>query len=290
MSSTGPTAVHCANARPNAVARPQSRTIDDEATGRGHRSIVGQRFRRAGVHPDVGTDRPKHRAWATITRDDSVDDAEQQPSPASTPDPADVPARRRARPAGRPRPSSAISRPRRRRPRRRPPTGRDAPRPRPHLPGRRRTRRPARADRHARTPSLPDDRYLNRELSWLDFNARVLALAEDASQPLLERAKFLAIFARNLDEFYMVRVAGLKRRDEAGPRRAQRGRPHPARAAGPHLRADAGPGRRAREGVPRRGVPGARQGGHPDQPVVLADRRAAGRRSRPTSPRPCSRC
>ena len=63
---------------------------------------------------------------------------------------------------------------------------------------------------------LPDDRYLNRELSWLDFNARVLALAEDESAPLLERAKFLAIFAGNLDEFYMVRVAGLKRRDETG--------------------------------------------------------------------------
>jgi polyphosphate kinase len=63
---------------------------------------------------------------------------------------------------------------------------------------------------------LPDDRYVNRELSWLDFNARVLALAEDSSQPLLERAKFLAIFASNLDEFYMVRVAGLKRRDETG--------------------------------------------------------------------------
>ncbi len=72
----------------------------------------------------------------------------------------------------------------------------------------------------ARTPApvseLPDDRYLNRELSWLDFNARVLALAEDHSQPLLERAKFLAIFASNLDEFYMVRVAGLKRRSETG--------------------------------------------------------------------------
>ena len=64
--------------------------------------------------------------------------------------------------------------------------------------------------------ALPDDRYLNRELSWLDFNARVLALAEDTSLPLLERAKFLAIFASNLDEFYMVRVAGLKRRDEMG--------------------------------------------------------------------------
>jgi polyphosphate kinase len=63
---------------------------------------------------------------------------------------------------------------------------------------------------------LPEDRYLNRELSWLDFNSRVLALADDNSLPLLERAKFLAIFASNLDEFYMVRVAGLKRRDEMG--------------------------------------------------------------------------
>ncbi len=63
---------------------------------------------------------------------------------------------------------------------------------------------------------LPDDRYLNRELSWLDFNARVLSLAEDPNRPLLERAKFLAIFSRNLDEFYMVRVAGLKRRKQTG--------------------------------------------------------------------------
>ncbi|MGV9797032.1 RNA degradosome polyphosphate kinase [Mycobacterium sp. NPDC003449] len=64
--------------------------------------------------------------------------------------------------------------------------------------------------------ALPEDRYLNRELSWLDFNARVLALAADPSLPLLERLKFLAIFASNLDEFFMVRVAGLKRRDEMG--------------------------------------------------------------------------
>jgi polyphosphate kinase len=59
-------------------------------------------------------------------------------------------------------------------------------------------------------------RYLNRELSWLDFNARVLALADDPEVPLLERAKFLAIFSQNLDEFFQVRVAGLKDQVAAG--------------------------------------------------------------------------
>jgi polyphosphate kinase len=59
-------------------------------------------------------------------------------------------------------------------------------------------------------------RYLDRELSWLALNTRVLNLAEDPDQPLLERARFLAIFADNLDEFYMVRVAGLRRRIAAG--------------------------------------------------------------------------
>jgi polyphosphate kinase len=61
-------------------------------------------------------------------------------------------------------------------------------------------------------PSL----YLNRELSWLDFNDRVLQLAEDESVPLLERVKFCAIYTTNLDEYYMVRVAGLRDQIDAG--------------------------------------------------------------------------
>jgi polyphosphate kinase len=67
-------------------------------------------------------------------------------------------------------------------------------------------------------PVAADARYLNRELSWLDFNARVLALAEDPALPLLERAKFLAIFSQNLDEFFQVRVSALKDQIDSGLR------------------------------------------------------------------------
>jgi polyphosphate kinase len=67
-------------------------------------------------------------------------------------------------------------------------------------------------------PVEADARYLNRELSWLDFNARVLALAENPSLPLLERAKFVAIFSQNLDEFFQVRVSALKDQIDSGLR------------------------------------------------------------------------
>jgi len=68
----------------------------------------------------------------------------------------------------------------------------------------------------AYVPAFPPDHYLNRELSWLEFNARVLEEAADATNPLLERTKFLAIFSSNLDEFFEVRVAGLQQQLYAG--------------------------------------------------------------------------
>src|SRR3954469_22327742 len=77
-------------------------------------------------------------------------------------------------------------------------------------PGPRAAARPRR-----RSPGAQRGPILNRELSWIEFNARVLHEARDSRNPLLERVKFLAIFASNLDEFFQVRVSGLRRQAQA---------------------------------------------------------------------------
>ena len=71
-------------------------------------------------------------------------------------------------------------------------------------------------ERRPQLPPLDPDLYINRELSWLEFNRRVLQEMEEAGTPLLERVKFAAIFSANLDEFFMIRVAGVKRKVVAG--------------------------------------------------------------------------
>ena len=74
--------------------------------------------------------------------------------------------------------------------------------------------------RRKRTTAVRPELFLNRELSWIDFNHRVLEEARDPANPLLERVKFLSIFATNLDEFFMIRVSGLRGQLEAGALKA----------------------------------------------------------------------
>ena len=77
-------------------------------------------------------------------------------------------------------------------------------------------------------PDAPIEALLNRELSWLDLNGRVLELAADPNEPLLERVKFCGIFSINLDEFFMVRVAGLLDQVVSGRLGPLARRPHAA--------------------------------------------------------------
>ena len=115
------------------------------------------------------------------------------------------------------------------------------------------------AERGLHDPSL----YLNRELSWLDFNDRVLQLAEDERVPLLERVKFCAIYTTNLDEFYMVRVAGLRDQIDAGVENPGQDGRTPSETIALIRERVLGLGRRLTDCFEGRAAPGAGRPRHP---------------------------
>ena len=127
----------------------------------------------------------------------------------------------------------------------------------------------------APSPDLTDlSLYFNRELSWLDFNDRVLQLAEDDSVPLLERLKFCAIYSSNLDEFFMVRVAGLQEYVDAGidkPREDGRSPAETIAAIGAAVREQTH--RQTKRARPRP-APAAGRARHPDPDVATRSTRA----------------
>ena len=139
------------------------------------------------------------------------------------------------------------------------------------------------------TPVAPDltdpGLYFNRELSWLQFNERVLELAEDPSVPLLERVKFCAIYSSNLDEFFMVRVAGLHDQIDAGIEKPLQDGRSPSETIDGHPRRRP-QARRAPVALPGpRPAPGARRARDPDR-RLRRGRRARAARTRRALPAP----
>ena len=154
---------------------------------------------------------------------------------------------------------------------------------------RRRRPSPPRPRRPPRTACDDPSLYLNRELSWLDFNDRVLQLAEDERVPLLERVKFCAIYTTNLDEYYMVRVAGLHDQIDAGVENPSQDGRSPRETIALIRERVLEQGRRLTDCFEGQLRPAARRARHPRRRRARARRRAPRASSRGTSRRRSSR-